>query len=108
MFDLAGPGRVVCSPQRTWTEGQGWVVLVASEVVDNRLVRRIISFRDLGEGQFRRSEETHRLLLHRPSDVLRRLRAAGFTARTLGAGYAGAGLPRGLTAYVAHKRRGAR
>ena len=30
--------------------------------------------------------------MHRPSDVLRRLRVAGFTARTLADGYASAGL----------------
>jgi SAM-dependent methyltransferase len=108
MFDLAGPGRAGGAPRRTWAEGPDWAVLVETQVVEDQLTRQIISFRDLGNGQFQRSHEVHRLLLHRPSDVLRRLRAAGFTARTIAGGYAGAGLPPGLTAYVAHRRPAAR
>jgi hypothetical protein len=54
--------------------------------------------------RYRRAEETHRLRLHRPADVLAGLRRAGFSARTLRGGYAGAGLPPGLTGYLGRLR----
>jgi SAM-dependent methyltransferase len=104
LFDLPGPGRVV-SPQRRWSEGDGWAVLVDAHAEGDLLTRRIVTFRDVGGGGYRRAEETHRLLLHRPADVLARLRRAGFSARTLRGGYAGAELAPGLTAYLAHLRR---
>lgn len=104
MFDLAGPRTVASSKQRGWTGGRDWAVLVDTEADGQHLTRRIITFRDLGDARFRRSEEVHRLLLHRPPDVLTRLRRAGFTARTLAGGYGGTALPWGVTAYVAHKR----
>ena len=104
IFDLAGPGRVPPSGQRAWHEGNGWAVLVEAATEGGELRRHIVAFRDLGGGCFRRSEETHRLCLHSPSEVLARLRAAGFAARTLPRGYAGEPLPRGWTAYVARRR----
>jgi SAM-dependent methyltransferase len=104
LFDLAGPDRVPRTGQRAWHEGKGWAVLVDAETRGRELRRHIVTFRDVGTGCFRRGEETHRLSLHPPSEVLARLRAAGFAARTLPRGYAGEPLPRGLTAYVARKR----
>jgi SAM-dependent methyltransferase len=104
LFDLAGPDRVPRTGQRAWHEGEGWAVLVEAEAEGRELRRHIVTFRDTGTGNFRRSEETHRLCLHAPSEVLARLRAAGFAARTLPSGYAGEPLPRGLTAYIARKR----
>jgi SAM-dependent methyltransferase len=108
VFDLAGPGRGAPSARRGWSEGDGWAVLVETDAGagERRLTRRIVTFRDVGGGRFRRSAEVHRLVLHRPSDVLARLRRAGFTARTLKRGYGGGALPPGLTAYVARKARG--
>jgi SAM-dependent methyltransferase len=104
LFDLAGPGRIPASGQHTWTEGDGWAVLAESRARPGAIERRIVTFRDPGDGRFRRAEETHRLVLHRPADVLSRLRACGFTARVLPRGYAGEPLPRGLTAYLARRR----
>jgi SAM-dependent methyltransferase len=104
LFDLAGPGRPRAGPRRTWTEGDGWAVLVETADVGGVLERRIVTYRDVGGDAFRRGEETHRLRLHRPADVLATLRAAGFAARTLRAGYAGELPPPGLTAYLARKR----
>ena len=68
-----------------------------------QLVRRIITFREVEDGRFRRAEEVHRLRLHAPDDVLIRLRAAGFSAEILPEGYAGDRLPEGLIAYLAQK-----
>jgi SAM-dependent methyltransferase len=104
LFDLAGRDRVPKTGQRAWREGDGWAVLVDAETRGRELRRQIVTFRDVGRGSFCRSEETHRLRLHPPSEVLARLRAAGFAARTLPRGYADEPLPRGVTAYVARKR----
>lgn len=103
LFDLPGPRRADASDQRTWTEGDGWVVLVETVADPKAITRRIVTFRDRGDGAFARGEERHRLHLHRPSDVLASLRRAGFTAETLPSGYGGGSLPDGLTAYIATK-----
>lgn len=105
MFDLAGPGRIHAREQHGWTSGPGWVVLVNAHVEADTLIREIITFRDSGGSRYRRTEETHRLRLYRPSDVLAQLRRNGFTARTLRAGYDTIALPRGLTAYLAKRKR---
>jgi SAM-dependent methyltransferase len=104
MFDLAGPGRLRAGEQHGWTAGPGWVVLVRARVEGGMLVREIVTFRDCGRSRYRRSNETHRLKLHRPADVFAELRRNGFTARTLRAGYGACPLPRGLTAYIARAK----
>src|SRR5688572_3051617 len=51
VFDGAGPGRLpATAPRRSFTEGDGWVVLVdRDEDIDLRvLTRRIVTFRRLG------------------------------------------------------------
>jgi hypothetical protein len=103
LLNLAGSGRAP-SPQRGWTEGPGWTVLVETEERAGTLTRRIVTFRDTGDGRFRRADETHRLLLIRPADVLRRMRAAGFAARRLPGGYADMAFPPGLSAYAGRRR----
>jgi SAM-dependent methyltransferase len=104
LFDLPGPGRVPPTGQRVWQEGPGWAVLVDASVAGDELRRLIVSFRDVGDGCFRRARETHRLWLHPPARVLERLRVAGLDAVTLPAGYAGAPSPPGLTVYLARRR----
>ena len=104
LFDLATPARAPSTATRTWSEGDDWAVLVETCLAEGDLLRRIVTYRDLGGGSFRRSAETHRLRLYPPAAVLAALRAAGFTARTLPRGYAGEPMPRGLVAYVGHKR----
>jgi len=104
LFDLAGPGRVPRAGQRAWHEGEGWAVLVEAAAEGSELRRRIVSFHDGGTGCFRRSEEVHDLWPHSPSEILARLRGAGFAARTLPRGYAGEPLPPGVTAFVARRR----
>ena len=105
MFDLADPHRLQGPDQRGWTAGPGWAVLVDSHVESGMLTREIVTFRDCGRSRYRRSNETHRLQLHRPADVLAQLRRHGFTARTLRPGYGTIALPRGLTAYIATRTR---
>ena len=105
LFDLPGPDRAGPGSVRTWTEDEGWAVLVEVTAQAGLLTRRIVTFRRGPDGRgYRRGEETHRLLLHRPSEVLRLLRKSGFSARTLAGGYSGRPLPRGLTVYLARRR----
>lgn len=100
MFDLAGPDRLRAGEQHGWTAGPGWVVLVNARVESDTLIREIITFRECRRSRYRRSDETHRLQLHRPADVLAQLRGNGFTAQTLRPGYGTTTLPPGLTAYI--------
>ena len=104
LFDLAGPGRVPPAGQRAWTEGMGWTVMVDAVEHGDVLERRIVAFRDRGDGDFRRSEEVHRLRLHRTADVLSFLQAAGFDAEVLPHGYAGETLPGAWAVYAATRR----
>jgi SAM-dependent methyltransferase len=104
MFDLARPDRVDAGGARGWAEGDGWAVLVEAERDGPRLRRRIVSYRETGDGRFRRGEELHRLRLHEPADVLERLDRAGFDAGVLEAGYGGVSLPAGITAYLGRRR----
>jgi SAM-dependent methyltransferase len=97
LFDLAGPGRPTGSSR---TAGAGWLVLSQTTTTTTRLTRRIVTYRSV-DGAWRRGEETHRLRLHEPRDVLDRLEAADFSARVLEPGYDGAPLPAGITAFEA-------
>jgi SAM-dependent methyltransferase len=105
IFDLAGPARLKSGEQHGWTAAPGWAVLVSSRVESDTLIREIVTFRDCGRSRYRRSDETHRLQLHRPADVLAQLRRNGFTARTLRPGYGTITLPVGLTAYIGKRNR---
>jgi SAM-dependent methyltransferase len=80
-FDLAGPDRDP-EPRRGWHEGPGWLVAMeAAQVQPGRaLRRRIVTFRNAGEG-WRRHEEVHTLRLHDPAEVADALAAAGLDAR---------------------------
>ena len=69
---------------RSWRAGDGWAVLV--NVAENperaQLTREITTFREQG-ATYRRSEERHVLRLSTRDDVVRDLRAAGFSVRVL-------------------------
>jgi len=103
VFDVATPGRGAGPPVR-WHAGDGWVVVarVVEDVRRNILTREITTFRRIGR-TWRRSDESHRLRLYRPADVLRALSGAGFGARRVG-GYGKLRLPRGWVGFVAQRR----
>jgi SAM-dependent methyltransferase len=65
----------------TWRSGRSWAVMVRVEERRNRLIREIITFRKV-QGRYRRSEESHRLLVVEPRFVLTELRRIGFVVRT--------------------------
>src|SRR5690606_18818195 len=100
LFDLAGPGRAGPDGSSGWTEGDGWAVGYRAREQAGVLVREIATFTREEDGRWRRSDETHRLRLHEPADVLERLRRAGFSAHTL-RGYDDVELPPGWTAFAA-------
>jgi SAM-dependent methyltransferase len=102
IFDAAGPSRApVDGPQRTWSEGEGWAVMLETraEKRGRVLTRRIISYRKNG-GAFRRSEELHRLRLFAPEDLLTALRDNGFRAECVGR-FGKFQLPPGIRGFVA-------
>jgi SAM-dependent methyltransferase len=103
LCDLATPERGKTGGARSWTEGEGWAVLVETESTPQQLTRRIVTFRETGGGRYRRGEESHTLHLHSPEDVLSSMRGAGFAAETLSQGYAGLALLPGLTAYLGRR-----
>ena len=102
LFDAAAPGRS-SGGVRSFTEGDGWAVGAVSEPQDDRqLVRRVVTFRDLGEGRWRRSVELHRLRLWSRETILAGLRETGFEAEA-GEGYGAFALPPDLPSYRARK-----
>jgi SAM-dependent methyltransferase len=87
-----------------WREGPGWIVcFTATEDSARRtLERRIVVFREDGDG-YRRSDEVHHVVLYEPDEVGDDLVAAGFEVGRLH-GY-GASLPfrAGVAGFLAQK-----
>jgi len=83
VFDLAEPGRGA-GPPPSHRIGADWAVTVDFEEDARRreLTRYITTFRKHGE-IWRRSDEVHKLRLHRAADVAAVLRRCGFRARVL-------------------------
>jgi SAM-dependent methyltransferase len=100
IFDIAEPGGVL---RRSHAEGKDWAILFSAEASRDILIRRMVTFRQLGKF-YRRSHEAHRLRLYRSADIAAELRAAGFVVRVLRA-YGRMPLPSGNAAFVATKRR---
>lgn len=83
IFDVAEPGRSEGRAPCFW-EGDDWACLVRFETdrAKQRLCRRIVTFRKVGE-LYRRSEVVHRLQLYRGTELAERLREIGFRVRLL-------------------------
>jgi len=104
LFDLAGPDRGKTGNRRDWAEGEGWAVLMeVTESTQERLTRRIVSFREAEPDSFRRSEESHTLRLIPPAEVLAALGDAGLVAEELPDGYGTSALPSGVTAFIGRR-----
>jgi SAM-dependent methyltransferase len=102
IFDIAEPGRGKC-PRQKHREGPGWAVLVEvdEDTRNNRLTRRITSFRKV-DSLFRRDEEVHHLQLYKRSEVVKELRDVGFRVRTVRA-YGDQPMIEGCIGFVARK-----
>jgi hypothetical protein len=105
LFDIAEPGRERGGPRRDWSDGPDWTLcLEASEDHAARtLERRITVFRRV-DGDYRRSDELHRLRLYEVPAVLDALEVAGFEARRLGAYGSAVHFGRGHSGFLATKR----
>ena len=102
IFDVAAPGRVPGpGPQRSYREGDDWVVLVAAQEDHKLLTRRITIFRKVGE-LYRRDYEVHRLRLFKGPELAEQLRDMGFRVRML-AGYGRMRFPPGHIGLLARK-----
>src|SRR5258708_2870514 len=105
VFDIAEPARIPRSmPQTKWIEGPDWslFVSISGDRVQNTLQREIVCFRKLGR-QYRRSQETHNLRLHRASDLVQDLARCGFAARRI-AGYGAFRFPPGIAGVLAIRK----
>lgn len=103
LLDVAGPGRAGGAYRPRFVAGANWAVFAESHEEDGTfLARRIISFRQIEGGLYRKDEETHRQRLYAPSEIARPLRAAGFRVKRL-AGYGSLKFPKGVAGFLATK-----
>jgi SAM-dependent methyltransferase len=81
IFDVAEPGRCQGVTQR-FMEGADWTCMVElhHDVAKQRLTRRIVSFRKVGD-IYRRHEETHTQQLYEGTKLADMLREIGFRVR---------------------------
>lgn len=101
LFDLAEPGRGGVG--RGFTEGAAWAVGLVATEGDGELLRKISTFRRVGDDLWRRSYEEHRLRLWPAARVVEALDTAGFRVEDPSPGYAGMAMPPALRTYLAVK-----
>lgn len=103
VFDVAEPGQVRTGTTKGFTEGEDWIVLVEKEEDRERriLIRRIITFRKIGE-HYRRDDEVHHLQLYKATEVAKELRQVGFRVQIVRR-YGQYNLPKAHAAFVARK-----
>ncbi len=101
MFDLAGPGRARGGYSK-FVEHERWSMHLEVQETNARLTRSITLFTKASRGLYERTHEVHTLALFRASEILEKLRAAGFKARPV-KGYAGLALGEGWSAFIARK-----
>lgn len=105
VFDVAGPDRVPAEVPRWYgKETDSWSLHVEVDGNSRKrwMTRRVVCFRKNAAGQYRRSEELHRLRLMDADEVAADLERVGFRARTQ-AGYGRFRLYPGMRAVVARK-----
>jgi SAM-dependent methyltransferase len=102
VFDVAEPGRCKGLTQR-FTEGEDWTCLVElrHDVARQRLTRRIVSFRKVGDC-YRRHEESHTQQLYPGTKMAEMLRDTGFRVRQVRS-YGKYSLPPAVVAFIARK-----
>lgn len=104
VFDLIETGSPVLDA-RAWKAGTDWAVLAEThESVENRqLTRKIETFRDVGDGSYRRRREIHHARTFDRAAVSSWLEQAGFQVETAHA-YGDFELPRRRVAFYATRR----
>lgn len=87
VFDVSTPGRLGPSGRRVvFHDHDDWSLGMHAEEGESRLDRRIVLFRRMDDGRYRRTDEHHVLHLYDPDDVPAALRDAGFAVER-GASY---------------------
>lgn len=107
IFDVLGPGSLIGpNPQRTYSEGKDWTVLVekAEDRENRQLTRHITIFRKRGS-LWRRSQETHRIYLYNSGELAVELRQVGFQVKLIQA-YGEMKFRKGLFGIIATKPNG--
>jgi SAM-dependent methyltransferase len=104
LFDLIETGDESLNA-RAWKAGPDWAVLAASaeNSEGTQLTRSIETFRDAGEGSYRRRSEVHHVRLFERGAVGAWLEQAGFDVETATA-YGSFALPRRRVAFYATRR----
>jgi SAM-dependent methyltransferase len=104
VFDvLETGGEIGDEPGRSWVEGDGWVMCVERTEAGRLLTRTIVMFREQpGGGNWRRSDEEHRVLLLPRAEVTADLLAAGFELELL-SGYGDMAFRGGLVGFAARR-----
>jgi Methyltransferase domain len=84
IFDAIHEGDAALMTYRTWRAGRDWAVLsdVSEDPRRHVVTRRITAF-VRQRSAYRRSDAEHRVGVYAKSEVLRQLRAHGFSVRTL-------------------------
>jgi SAM-dependent methyltransferase len=102
VFDVAEPGRSKGMKQ-VFREGPDWCCLVEYDHDDTKqkLTRRIVSFRKVGDN-YRRREETHVQQLYQGTSIAEMLRGIGFRVRLVRS-YGTYPLPQGTVGIIARK-----
>jgi SAM-dependent methyltransferase len=90
---------------RAWKAGPDWAVLSATheEPEASSLTRQIETFRDVGDGSYRRRSEVHHVRLFDRAVVVSWLEEAGFEVEVTTT-YGGLALPRRRVAFLASRR----
>jgi SAM-dependent methyltransferase len=101
IFDIAERGSYPAHSEHR-AGGDDWSVISIKDSDGVHLMRRVLTFRNIG-GEIRRSEEVHELELYDQDEVEALLREAGFTVRTRRS-YGRYRLPEGHKLYIARWR----
>jgi len=102
VFDVAEPGRCRRLTQK-FIEGEDWTCLVEyrQDVAKQKLIRRIVSFRKVGD-PYRRHEEIHTQQLYSGTKIASMLRELGFRVKKVRS-YGGFPLAERVVGIVARK-----
>ena len=104
IFDVATPGRCGGGTRQTHRHGEDWAVIsdAVEDVTSATLERHIITFRRVGDS-YRRSDETHRLVLYDVDSIRKQLQSLGLEVNVANHYVKRFPFPPGLTAFFARK-----
>jgi SAM-dependent methyltransferase len=102
LFDLILQLPETVDAYQTWRAGEDWAALIDVTPDSDAIMRRILTFRRIGDG-YRRQEETHRVRLFRPDDIETAVMSAGFSLE-IREGYGQTRLPPGRRLFIAERR----